>query len=198
MGNERGVDFVYQHLNSNSKGYFYSSETEEESQEVQEHFANFTTDKTKHIVCTKAFGMGIDKKDIRSTYHLVYSSSLESLVQEAGRSGRDKKISEANILISKESYFKVDVFQLFSDNKTNPLFLNQFTRKAIRRSFEKIWNEATEAYRDIQFPSLQDTLNEIETIDFSLISQAGNQYNVLPVTTITELRKQTEGKRRKG
>jgi RecQ family ATP-dependent DNA helicase len=188
MGNERGVDFVYQNLNSNSKGYFYSSETEEESQEVQEHFLNFTTDKTKHIVCTKAFGMGIDKKDIRSTYHLFYSSSFESLVQEAGRSGRDKKISEANILISKESYFKVDVFQLFSDNKTNPLFHNKFTRKAIRRSFEKIWNEETEAFRDIQFPSLQDALNEIETIDFSLINQAGNRYNVLTDRAIVELK----------
>lgn len=197
-GNERGVDFVYQHLNSNSKGYFYSSETEEESQEVQEHFANFTTGKIKHIVCTKAFGMGIDKKDIRSTYHLVYSSSLESLVQEAGRSGRDKKISEANILISKERYFKVDVYQLFSDNKTNPLFLNQFTRKAIRRSFERIWNENAEAFRDIQFPSMQDTLNEIETMDFSLTSQAGHRYNILSATTITELKNKLKEKDERG
>ena len=194
MGNERGVDFVYQNLNSNSKGYFYSSETEEESQEVQEHFANFTTDKTKHIVCTKAFGMGIDKKDIRSTYHLVYSSSLESLVQEAGRSGRDKKISEANILISKESYFKIDVFQLFSDHKANLLFQNKFTRKAIRRAFEKVWNEATEAFRDIQFPSLQDALNEIEIIDFSLLNQAGTRYNVLPDSAIAELRNKLKEK----
>ena len=33
-GNEKGVDFVYQKLNSGSKGFFYSSETEEESKEV--------------------------------------------------------------------------------------------------------------------------------------------------------------------
>ena len=188
MGNERGVDFVYQNLNSNSKGYFYSSETEEESTEVQEHFINFTTDKTKHIICTKAFGMGIDKKDIRSTYHFVYPNSLESLVQEAGRSGRDKKISEANILVSNESYFKVDVFQLFSDNKANNLFQNKLTRKAIRRSFEKIWNEETKVFRDIQFPNLNVTLNEIDRIDFSLVSQTGTRYNILPPATIAELR----------
>ena len=194
MGNNRGVDFVYENLNSNSKGYFYSTETEEENQEVQEHFANFTSDKIKHIVCTKAFGMGIDKKDIRSTYHLVYSSSLESLVQEAGRSGRDKKISEANILISKESYFNIDVFQLFSDNKANPLFKNRFTRKAIRRSFERIWDVATNAFRDIQFSSQQDALNEVETIDFSLISQANNPYNVLLKEVIEELRNKLKEK----
>lgn len=192
--NERGVDFVYENLNSNSKGFFYASDTDEENQEVQKHFTNFTTDKTKHIVCTKAFGMGIDKKDIRSTYHLVYSSSIESLVQEAGRSGRDKKISEANILISKESYFKIDVFQLFSGNKTNLLFHNKFTRKSIRRSFDKIWDETIEVFRDIKFPSLQEALNEIETIDFSLISQTGNRYNVLSEATITELRNKLKEK----
>jgi len=132
--------------------------------------------------------MGIDKNDIRSTYHFVYSSSLESLVQEAGRSGRDKKISEANILVSNESYFKVDVFQLFSDNKANNLFQNKLTRKAIRRSFEKIWNEETKVFRDIQFPNLNVTLNEIDRIDFSLVSQTGTRYNILPPATIAELR----------
>ena len=186
-GHERGVDFVYENLNSNSKGYFYASDDDEINQEIQNHFEKFTTGKTKHMVCTKAFGMGIDKKDIRSTYHFVYSSSLESLVQEAGRSGRDKKISEANILVSNESYFKIEVYQLFKDNNANPLF-NKFTRKAIRRAFEKKWNEETETFTDIQFPSLQDSINEIDTIDFSLISQTGNRYNILTPATITELR----------
>ena len=191
-GHERGVDFVYENLNSNSKGKFYASDDDEINQEIQDHFEKFTTGKTKNMVCTKAFGMGIDKKDIRSTYHFVYSGSLESLVQEAGRSGRDKKISEANILVSNESYFKVDVYQLFSDNRTNPLFIQgiegQFTRKAIRRAFEKRWNEETEVFTDIQFPTLQDSLNEIDTIDFSLISQTGQRYNILTPAIITELR----------
>lgn len=187
-GNEKGVDFVFQHLNSNSKGFFYSSETEEESKEIQEHFENFTTDKTKHIVCTKAFGMGIDKKDIRSTYHYVYSGSLESLVQEAGRSGRDKKISEANILISNEEYFKVDIYRFFSDNAENSLIKNKFTRKAARQSFEKKWVEETEIFVDIFFSTLQDTINAIDTIDFSLLSRDGNRYNKLPEQSITKLR----------
>jgi len=188
MGNEKGVDFVYQHLNSNSKGFFYSSETEEESKEVQDHFENFTTDKTKHIICTKAFGMGIDKKDIRSTYHFVYSGSLESLVQEAGRSGRDKKISEANILISKIEYFKVDIYQFFSDNKENKLLQNKFTRKAARQSFEKRWNEKTKAFDDISFLSLDETLQAIEVTDFSLLKKDGTKYNVLPADSISELK----------
>ena len=187
-GNEKGVDFVYQHLNSNSKGFFYSSETEEESKEVQEHFENFTTERTKHIVCTKAFGMGIDKKDIRSTYHFVYSGSLESLVQEAGRSGRDKKISEANILISRTEYFKIDIYQFFSDNKGNKLIQNKFTRKAARQSFEKKWNEKANAFENISFLSLEETLQAIEMIDFSLQRRNGTKYNILPAESISELK----------
>jgi RecQ family ATP-dependent DNA helicase len=187
-GHESGVDFVYQNLNSSSKGFFYSSDTEEESKEVQENFENFTSDRTQHIVCTKAFGMGIDKKDIRSTYHYVYSGSLESLVQEAGRSGRDKKISEANILISKSKYVKLDVYKFFSYNKEYKLIQNKFTRKAIRQAFEKYWNEQAKVFSDISFSTLDEAVYEIDLTDFSLLRNDGTKYNVLPAESVNELR----------
>ena len=140
--NEKGVDFIYENLNSNSKGYFYSSETDVENSEVQEHFGNFTNDKTKHIVCTKAFGMGIDKRDIRSTYHVVYSSSLESLVQEAGRSGRDRKVSEATVLVSKKITFSLSTSCLIYDsatstqiNKINDVFHRRSIRSVCKKSY---------------------------------------------------------------
>lgn len=187
-GNERGVDFVYQNLNSTSKGFFYSSDQDDDNQEVHRHFIDFVTNRTKHIVCTKAFGMGIDKKDIRSTYHFLYSSSLESLVQEAGRSGRDKKISEANILVSKEKYFKVDVYEFFSSNSDNELLNNKFTRKATRQVFEKKWNDAIGQYEDIVFETIEKVLEAISIIDFSLISRDGTRYNLLNFDQITILR----------
>lgn len=193
-GHENGVDFVYQNLNSSSKGFFYSSETDEEIKEVQEHFEDFTADRTKHIVCTKAFGMGIDKKDIRSTYHYVYSGSLESLVQEAGRSGRDKKISEANILISKSKNVKLDVYKFFSENKDYKLIHNKFTRKAIRQAFEKKWNDKAKVFSDISFSTLEEALNEIDLSDFSLLKKDGTKYNVLPPASVSELREKLKEK----
>jgi ATP-dependent DNA helicase RecQ len=183
-GHLHGVDSVYKNLASISKGYFYSTEINDEKEEVQKHFLNFTTGKTKHIVCTKAFGMGIDKKDIRSTYHFVYSGSLESLVQEAGRSGRDKKIAEANILVSTKSNFIFDVYAFFCNNvMTNILLQKNSTRKAIRQAFERQWDDDKKC-----FETKQDVLDTIEIIDFSLTKKDGSKYNILSPQDIATLR----------
>ncbi|TAE21144.1 MAG: ATP-dependent DNA helicase RecQ [Cytophagales bacterium] len=193
-GHKSGVDFVHERLDSESRGFFYSSDTDSGTQEVVKHFENFTSDRTKHMVCTKAFGMGIDKKDIRATYHYVYSSSLESLVQEAGRAGRDKKIAEATILVSQSSYVKVDVHKFFSENKDLSLLQNKFTRKAIRQTFEKKWDENAGKSMNISFSTLNDVIVKIDLIDFSLLSGRGNKYNILPETEIVELRNKLKEK----
>ena len=59
----------------------------------------FLKGKTCMMVATKAFGMGIDKPNVRMTFHLNYPGSLESFVQEAGRAGRDKKMALATFLV---------------------------------------------------------------------------------------------------
>jgi len=68
------------------------------------------------MVATKAFGMGIDKSNVRFTININHSSSLESFVQEAGRAGRDKRMALATILYS--DYLDVDkeVIMYFHNN----------------------------------------------------------------------------------
>ncbi len=60
----------------------------------------FRDNKQPLMVATKAFGMGIDKPNVRFTINMNYSSSLESFVQEAGRAGRDRKMALSVILLS--------------------------------------------------------------------------------------------------
>ena len=69
----------------------------------QESFKNldlFRDNKLPLMVATKAFGMGIDKPNVRFTVNMNYSSSLESFVQEAGRAGRDRKMALSTILLA--------------------------------------------------------------------------------------------------
>ncbi len=63
------------------------------------------------ILCTTcAFGMGVDKPDIRTVIHLEPSTTAESYIQEAGRGGRDRKDADAILLWNPEDSKRFDQF----------------------------------------------------------------------------------------
>lgn len=66
---------------------------------VQEEFL---LDRISCVVATSAFGMGIDKPNVRFVVHLGVSSSLESYYQEAGRAGRDGKRARCEMLWNRD------------------------------------------------------------------------------------------------
>jgi ATP-dependent DNA helicase RecQ len=75
--------------------YYHAGLPHEVRNQKQE---NWIKGKTRIMVCTNAFGMGIDKPDVRVVVHYEMPESLESYYQEAGRAGRDELKSFAVLL----------------------------------------------------------------------------------------------------
>jgi len=86
--------------------FYHAGLTYEERTSRQD---SWVTNQVRVIVSTNAFGMGIDKPDVRTVVHMDLPENLESYYQEAGRAGRDGKRSYAAIV-----YHDVDVLALRS------------------------------------------------------------------------------------
>lgn len=120
-----------------NKGYFMGGDDKIKKgviENAQKYFLQFMQGKINYMVCTKAFGMGIDKEHIRSIYHLNFSSSPESYIQEAGRAGRDKGKSICTIFLDRNIYYTVKQDFISKNNPHN--FKLIADRKIARELFE--------------------------------------------------------------
>jgi ATP-dependent DNA helicase RecQ len=82
-------------LNGINANFYHAGLSNEERNKTQDSWIN---NKTRVIVCTNAFGMGIDKPDVRVVIHYDVPDCLENYYQEAGRAGRDGKRAYAVLL----------------------------------------------------------------------------------------------------
>ena len=107
--------------------YYHAGLTTQERNERQQAW---TEGKTRVIVATNAFGMGIDKPDVRLVIHYDLPNTLESYYQEAGRAGRDGKKAYA-VLLYNESEDKAKARKRITDSYPPKEFVESVYHKTM-------------------------------------------------------------------
>ena len=116
-------------LKSISSEYYHAGLSIDERKNIQERWEKSIT---KVIVATNAFGMGIDKADVRFVIHFGLPNSLEEYYQESGRAGRDGKLSKAVLFFNKNDI----------QNIQNILHYRFPKRSIIRNVYQAIGNNS--------------------------------------------------------
>jgi ATP-dependent DNA helicase RecQ len=170
-------------------GYFMGSGEDQDSERIDQesfkHLEDFVSSRESMMIATKAFGMGIDKPNVRMTIHMNIPQSIESFVQEAGRAGRDKRISKSIILYNKQIFdLSAKPFHL---DKDVLMYFHKISFKGEIKERQVIHELRTK----ITFPNstrlnqFQELINDLYPTDEGFVLQLGrnNWENFLFVKT---------------
>ncbi|MBZ0247864.1 MAG: RecQ family ATP-dependent DNA helicase [Cyclobacteriaceae bacterium] len=140
-------------------------------QQRKDHQKEWIAGSTRVVVATNAFGMGIDKSNVRTVIHMDLPETLESYYQEAGRAGRDGNKSYAVII-----YHPMDVKSL-----REKVEQSQPEISVLKKTYQALSN----------YLQLAEGSAMGESFDFDL-AVFSNRYELKPLTTYAALKKLEE------
>ena len=150
------------------------------SKEKEERLHQWTNNQKEIMVATTAFGMGIDKPDVKTIIHINLPESLESYYQEAGRAGRNGEKAFAVVLKNKTD-----------EQKLKNQFLNALpTIDFLKTVYRKLCNYFQVSYGEGELSTHQFNFNSFcKTYDFNSVITF-NALQVLDRTSIISLSQQ--------
>ncbi len=104
-GTEMTARILRRRLGEDRIFFYHAGLTREEKTRIEQWF--FDSD-DGILIATCAYGMGVDKADVRTVIHMDIPSSVEAYLQESGRAGRDRKKSTACLLFSLQDSIRAD------------------------------------------------------------------------------------------
>ncbi|WP_196893675.1 RecQ family ATP-dependent DNA helicase [Aureivirga marina] len=179
--NRIGTEKLSNYLNQRgfSTSFFHAGMSQEEKDKT---FENWFKEKISTIIATNAFGMGIDKSNVRVVIHYTLPNSIENYVQEAGRAGRDLEKAFSAVLYNEE-----DLYQLQTKNEKNKASvtfvkeiykkLNQFFRLAIGEIPEETFLFDLQEFCNIYNFSPSKTFNAFNYLERENIIEIDRNFN---------------------
>lgn len=162
-------------------GLYHGRLTAEEKKQAQDDFLN---NKTNVMIATNAFGMGVDKSNIRNVIHYQMPQNLENYFQEAGRAGRDGLQSRAILLYSDRDRGLQDFFirSTFPDIEAIEFVLEYIKSSSELTTFninsEVVANKSNGVLKDSQFESVLRILDDQGLISYKGIEGSRSDFSV--------------------